>query len=97
MNFSGLPGDPSRIVHVSSLAHFGAPGAQLKIGPEFDLDSFAAGDAMEQYGVTKLLVNLHCRALSLRLKGTNSESACLHPGNLFLIPHLLSLLGAIFK
>ena len=71
---SGMPGDPSRIVHVSSMAHAGA-----KITADFDLDSFA-DDAMEQYGITKLLMNLNCKALSMQLKGTHSEIACLHPG-----------------
>ena len=72
---SGVPSDPSRIVHVSSGAHFAA-----KVTPEFDLDSFA-NDAFKQYSTSKLLVNLNCKSLSLQLKGTHTEVACLHPGN----------------
>ena len=72
---SGVPSDPSRIVHVSSAAHLDA-----KVTPEFDLDSFA-NDAFKQYSISKLLVNLSCKSLSLQLKGTHTEVACLHPGN----------------
>ena len=76
---SGEPGDPSRIVHVSSYLQFRVKAITL----DFDLDSFPSENPTLQYGYSKLLVNLHCRALSLRLRDTNTQIACIHPGNSF--------------
>ena len=56
---SGEPGDPSRVVHVSSYLQFECK----KITSDFDLDSFPSEKPTMQYGYSKLLVNLNCRAV----------------------------------
>ena len=61
---SGEPGDPSRIVHVSSYLQFEAK----RITSDFDLDSFPSEKPTMQYGYSKLLINLNCRAVFILIE-----------------------------
>ena len=68
---------PSRIVNVSSIAHWAAPG-----GIDFDdLQSEKRYSAMNVYGQSKLANILFTRELARRLEGTGVTANALHPGS----------------
>ena len=67
---------PSRIVNVSSVAHYNARG--------FDWEALRKPTqgftAMGEYGVSKLANVLHAQELARRLEGTGVTTYSLHPG-----------------
>jgi NAD(P)-dependent dehydrogenase (short-subunit alcohol dehydrogenase family) len=78
---------PSRIVNVSSVAHFGG---------HIDLDAIAKGGGATGWGAysnSKLALVMFTRELSRRLRGTSVTANCLHPGavatNIWRIPSVV--------
>ena len=67
---------PSRIVTVSSLAHFMASRINFE-----DINSEKSYDKYVAYGQSKLANIMFTRELHRRLKGTGVSCFCLHPGS----------------
>ncbi|XP_059092483.1 retinol dehydrogenase 11-like [Tigriopus californicus] len=74
---SGKPGDPSRIIHISSLENYYAKINLFNL----DLNSRKTPfDARAQYSNSKLLQLYYNQFLARKLKESNCQSVALHPG-----------------